>query len=125
MCADIQQGHSQLPKCVGRKPDSIQQQQVVTQSQHTHQVREEPETINVNIFTVSDRLRKADPILVTLLVNTTKLEMEVDTGAALSVISETRLTIISGQHLKHCQFKKSIKQLRTYTGKSLEINRQA
>ena len=72
-----------------------QQQSLTTtgsnrQPQHTHQVREEPET-NANtytLFTVSDRLRKADPILVTLLVNMTELEMEVDTGAALSVISE-------------------------------------
>ena len=72
-----------------------------------------PIKIMHTLFTVSDRLRKADPILVTLIVSTTKLEMEVDTGAALSIMTYHLASISSTTTLK---INKAVPNL--YWGKS-------
>ena len=61
-----------------------------------------------------------DPLLVTVTVNDKELSMEVDTGAALSVISESTYRSTWPEDTRP-PLKPSNAKLRTYSGETLEV----
>ena len=65
-------------------------------------------------YTLFSLAGKTNPIIVTVNVNSQPIQMEVDTGAALSIISKT--TFESNQMLKP-----STISLKTYTGQTLPV----
>ena len=87
-------------------------QYVATQEQEQ---ATEHETLGLNIFTIGGRSTR--PIYADLVINGKQLTMEVDTGAAVSVISEeTRKSLLSDLPLR-----KSNAILRTYTGEQMQV----
>jgi len=73
--------------------------------------------VMVNISFTSFGGYTSDPITVSLLLNGKKLDMEVDTDAALSVISEsTRQTLFADETLYP-----SNPVLKTYTNECMEV----
>ena len=70
-----------------------------------------------SMFKVGKDRDQMKPYQVDLSVNDEKLSMEIDTGASVSVISESAYKAME----KPPQLKKSNKQLYTYTGNQLEI----
>ena len=71
------------------------------------------------MFNVSGR-ELAPPIVVTVDINNAKLEMEVDTGASASIISNQTYTQLWPEPQRP-RLQQSTKKLRTYTGEQLKL----
>ena len=85
----------------------------------THHVHKEPEESSSEDEFKLKKLdkRSSDPIIVQMQVNGTNLDMEVDTGAALSVISETTRWAVFPNDTLH----PSSLILKTYTDERMEV----
>ncbi len=101
---DQQQGESSLHSLHNATPDSV--------SSSPDEATVPPEyTLN----SIPDH--KSQPIEVTVFVNGTDLQMEVDTGAALSLISESTWSA----KFPTCSLQPTDVKLRTYSGDPLEV----
>ena len=78
-----------------------------------------PSTDEYTLFQLSER-RDEEPIMVSVLANNKDLSMEVDTGAALSVISESTY-LSTWVPSERPPLKPSSAILTTYSGESLEV----
>ena len=93
----------------------------VRQTKKTHQLRrdfeheDDPDTLPLH----STKTKGTEPMMVTVTVNNSTLQMEVDTGAAASVISEKTYHALWHDNAPLIQQTKV--KLRTYTGELLEI----
>ena len=91
------------------------------QTQRTNNVTEDPqpEDSTYNLFTVAEtHKKKSGPIMVVVTVNNSPLQMELDTGAATSIISaDTYRQTLSGAPA----LQPTAKSLHTYTGEQLKV----
>ena len=69
------------------------------------------------MFSVVEEQTKAQPMIVTVQLNSLPFHMEVDTGASLSVASEAKLQ----QLLGNLDLKATTVTLKTYTGENLPV----
>ena len=96
---------------------------VPQQSEKTHKVEShdldadepEPDAAEYKLFTISSH--KNAPIMIEFLANGQPLQMELDTGASISLISEQQYKQLQGAP----PLEKSSVILRTYTGENLSI----
>ena len=93
-----------------------------SQAKHSADLKQinevEPEDVNkeYTLFNVST-YRKTS-LLTTVLINDIPLSMEIDTGAAFSVISKQTYT----EHFSQCSLQSTKANLKTYTSESLVIH---
>ena len=102
--------------CLSKKKGSQQKQKSRSES-NTNTVSEGPDEEVYTMFPL--RSQKYAPICVTLKVNQVPLKMEIDTGATLSVISETTYSQVWGKQPP--PLKKGRVKLRTYTGQEIPV----
>ena len=82
-----------------------------------HQLAEEPEEVAYSLFPVLGSNSK--PLQTTMLVEGHELTMEIDTGAAVSIVSEE--TVNSSPFLKCLPLQQTDVRLRTYTGEPVSV----
>ena len=86
-------------------------------NKEVHQVAEEPAEVEYSLFPVQGSNSK--PLQTTMLVEGHKLTMEIDTGAAVSIVSED--TVNSSPFLKCLPLQQTNVRLRTYTGQPVSV----
>ena len=107
-------GH--IAKVCRSKPKVTHQQGMRHKSENTHKVdMQEPDATEYRLFTVSSQT--SAPLMIKLIVNGQPLQMELDTGASVSLISEQEYN----QWCDAPALEKSPVILRTYTGENLSI----
>ena len=111
------------PACQTSKPPQRKQFRTPRQKQKTHHLQADVQSPDETNSSDSDfklhRLGKnsSEPIMVSVELNGQKLDMEVDTGAAFSVISEaTRQAVFSNQTLHPSEL-----VLKTYTDECMKV----
>lgn len=105
--------------CRSRKRNQSTTQQNKSPPPNTNPVREKEETED-EVYTMFPlRTKKYKPIYVTVQVNDVPLQMEVDTGATLSVIGEATYHQMWGD--KPPPLTNSNVRLRTYTGEDIPV----
>ena len=78
----------------------------------------EEEDDNYGIYSLGKE--QAEPYVVDVLVSNESLKMEVDTGAAVSVMNEDTYTLLKKKH-PNLQLKESKVRLNTYTGEQVKV----
>ena len=86
-------------------------------NKEVHQVAEEPVEVEYSLFPVQGSNSK--PLQTTMLVEGHKLTMEIDIGAAVSIVSED--TVNSSPFLKCLPLQQTDVRLRTYTGQPVSV----
>ena len=110
-------GH--IAKVCNSKRNQTPQKKTLDSSKPTHQVTQDPDTgfSEYTLFTMPDQ--HAKPLQVTICVEGHPLKMEVDTGAAVSIISnKTRNSI---PNLQNLTLQPTEIKLRTYTGEIIQV----
>ena len=113
--------------CRGKRSDDKEPTQGRGRQRRPQRTQQQPERDSgqkdtYTLFPVQDPSRK--PVTLRVLLNDSPLEMEVDTGAAASVISEkTYWALWPKQRRPHLQDTSIL--LRTYTGEQLKVKGQA
>ena len=106
-------------KPAGRRVDRVEKEESPPASDPASESEDETSSLPLlNIQVVSSRpLAYKKGIMVNLHVNGKPLEMELDTGASVSLVSQKTWKKV----LKSAQLRPSAVQLRTYTGENLEV----
>ena len=79
----------------------------------------EPIPVDYNVFAVG-RDKKVPPYLATVTVNNAKLQMEIDTGSALTLISQATYSSLWPKGLSPPLLSTTVR-LRTYSGEELKV----
>ena len=87
-----------------------------------HLIDEEPDEEPDAVYTLyAVRSDSTAPINTTVKINTAKLQMEVDTGASLSLISEATYSNLRRKMMPVPVLSPSTIKLRTYSGEELQV----
>ena len=86
----------------------------------THYVSEDKEDGSYCLFTLNTPHPIEDPLTTTLWLNEVPVSMEIDTGAAVSVINHSTYLAVSQQGLAP-QLQNSDVRFKTYTGESIKV----
>jgi len=100
----------------------IRQEKPDKQTKATHYVDDmqdttEPVDNSYDLFTLSSRGQ--EPILVSVTLNQTPVQMELDTGASLSLLNKPTFDVITSN--THTTLKATDVHLKTYTGETVEV----
>lgn len=115
-------GHT-AARCFTKPQMPVQKTQSIRHQAQAHQLEEEEysDEGEVDVHTVQTvKTDRVKPVCVNVWLNNKPVSMEVDTGAAVTVLSEKTFKLINqGRHLLKLQKTKS--KLRTYTGEQLSV----
>jgi hypothetical protein len=120
-CHNCQKKGHIAKKCRGAKKPWKKEWESKPQMKTHHVQSEEPEEqCSFNMFNIDLSGPRADPICATLHINGKELTMEVDTGASVSVISQTTYSRLWGSG-KAPALRKTNIRLRQYTGECIPL----
>ena len=117
--------------CRNKQREEETQQKPNETPQETHLMEEDAErtttadSATYSLFTLTEQTEATPPLLVDMTVNKVPLQMEVDTGASVSLISRDTYRKLWLNQERRPKLQPSPRRLRTYTGQELDVQGSA
>ena len=115
-CRKKAKQHGRAPVTTNKLKDSVEEE-----GQESNEIYMEDDNGLYNMYTLEGH--KAEPIMIGKLIDGISLEMELDTGASISVISEDTYQKLKNRGLKK-KFAQTNPRLRTFTGELITPTRK-